>query len=76
VRNKNVDCVPGILDGISVLASDPAPTHVPFDPQNTANVNGGEGAIVPQQLFGLLFPNGIQAPQTTAAITFISALPK
>ena len=45
--NKNVDCVPGILDGISVLASDPAPTHVPFDPQNTANVNGGEGAIVP-----------------------------
>ena len=59
--NKNVDCVPGILDGISVLASDPAPTHVPFDPQNTANVNGGEGAIVPQQLFGLLFPNGIQS---------------
>jgi RHS repeat-associated protein len=74
--NKNVDCVPGILDGISVLASDPAPTHVPFDPQNTANVNGGEGAIVPQQLFGLLFPNGIQSAANNGNFSWRGAFAK
>jgi len=53
--NKNVDCVPGILDGFSIGERSSADPRS-FDPPKHANVNGGEGAIVPQQLFGITVP--------------------